>query len=96
MPRLPPTYSTPTDGQVITVGDVTGVGDALMINDAAERQLDIANCRRPCPLDSLVAAAPADHHFPTHVRNRSNEPKLDDDTGFLFWKRQRQHSSSRP
>src|SRR5262249_9729875 len=28
----PPDSSIPTDGQVITVGDVTGIGDALMIN----------------------------------------------------------------
>ena len=55
------------------------VGDAMMINEAAERQLDMRNCRRPRALDSLVAAAPSDHRLPTHVRNRSNEPERDND-----------------
>ncbi len=37
----PPDGSTPTDSLVITVGDVTGVGDALMINVRADRELDL-------------------------------------------------------
>ena len=36
-----PDDTTPTDGQVITVGGVTGVGDAMMINVEADRQLDL-------------------------------------------------------
>ena len=36
-----PDDTTPIDGQVITVGGVTGVGDAMMINGEADRQLDL-------------------------------------------------------
>ena len=69
--------------QVITVGDVTGIGDALMINDQADRELDLRSCRRRGALDPLVAAAAPHHRLPARVHRGPGESKPVDRLDFF-------------
>ena len=78
----PPDGGLPTDGQVITVGEVTGLGDALMINDQAARELDLGIAANMAPWSPLLPPkGPITMFRPApHGPNTSNR---DDATGFL-------------
>ena len=80
----PPDSTLPTDGQVISVGDVTGLGDALMINVQAARQLDVRGARAVAPWTPLWKPPAPITDLPALVSRGPGKSRRTHDPGFLL------------